>query len=197
MDEEDKRSLEEIHDYWKNESLPEHYLRHSGRSELLYNHINKYIDESKQVLEIGCNLGRNLNYLYENNYKKLTGIEISEEAINQLKKYHPHLIDHGEIIHSSVENIIEELPTNQYDLVFTMAVLEHIHPDSEWIFKEIARITDAYLMTIEAEKSEHWRIFPRNYKEIFEELGFKQIEEGKCGKNVGLQAYTIRVFKKV
>lgn len=196
MSDENNKSLEEIHDYWINQSISSNYLKHVQRSEFLFGYIKKYIDQSGKILEIGCNLGRNLNYLYENNFQNLTGIEISKEAINELKKTYPLLIENTEIIHSSVENIVKELPIENYDLVFTMAVLEHIHPDSEWIFAEIARITGSHLITIEAEKSEHWRIFPRNYKEVFEKLGLKQIEENRCDKKIRLGAYTIRVFEK-
>ncbi|MEC5424232.1 class I SAM-dependent methyltransferase [Virgibacillus sp. C22-A2] len=196
MSDKNNKSLEEIHDYWINQCLPDNYLPHVKRSEFLFAYIQKYIDQSCKVLEIGCNLGRNLNYLYENNFNNLTGIEISKEAINKLKKAYPELYEHAEIVHSPVENIINKLPENSYDLVFTMAVLEHIHPDSVWIFPEIARVTGSYLITIEAEKSSHWRIFPRNYKDIFEKLGFKQVEESRCERKLGLGAYTLRVFQK-
>ncbi len=125
----------------------------------------------------------------------MTGIEISEKAITALKKMYPVLDQNAKIIHSSIENIIKELPSDHYDMVFTMAVLEHIHPDSEWIFEDIAKITKTYLITIEAEKSKHWRLFPRNHKNIFEKFGLKQLEENNC-KNAGLELYTIRVFKK-
>jgi len=77
-----------------------------------------------------------------------------------------------------------------------MAVLEHIHPDSEWIFEDMARITGLYLITIEAEKAEHWRLYPRNYKNIFEKYGLKQVEESSCDKESGLGVYTLRIFKK-
>jgi|GEM_PF-2464290 hypothetical protein len=64
-----------------------------------------------------------------------------------------------------------------FDLVYTMAVLEHIHDESEFIFSHITRITRKILITIEDEGGISWRHFPRNYKKIFENLGMKQIEE--------------------
>lgn len=190
------KSLGEIHDYWKHVSKSDYYIDKVGRSELLLEYIQKYSENRHRILELGCNVGRNLNHLMKNHYRNLTGIEISEEAVNSLKKNFPTLYENATIIHSPIENIIKEIPNNQYHVVFTMAVLEHIHPESEWIFKEMARVTKSYLITIEAETAKNWRLFPRNYKVIFENLGMKQIEANTGEKELGLGAYTIRVFKK-
>ncbi|MGP4077638.1 class I SAM-dependent methyltransferase [Halobacillus sp. K22] len=193
------KTLREIHEYWSTGTSggnsPQSYVPHVQRSKVLADYVNKYMEKNGEVLEIGCNVGRNLNYLYEQGFHNLTGIEISEKAIDEMKKTYPSLIDNSTIINSPVENIIKTLPSNDYDLVFTMAVLEHIHPDSEWIFSDIARITGGYLITVEAEKAENWRLFPRNYKTIFEKIGLKQIKENDC-RDMGLSNYTIRIFKK-
>ncbi|GFZ77907.1 hypothetical protein GCM10010978_19400 [Compostibacillus humi] len=191
-----KRTLKEIHDYWINNSKPQRYALHIKRSEFLQKYVDKYITPKGEILEIGCNVGRNLHYLYEHNYKNLTGIEISEEAIKELKKTYPSLARNVKIIHSSVEDSIKKLPENHYDLVFTMAVFEHIHTDSDWIFAQVAKITKHYLITIEAEDIQHWRFFPRNYKEVFEKYGFLQVEEDICPDDLGLNGYKIRVLKK-
>lgn len=196
MSKKNKKTLQEIHDYWVHQSQPDHYIDKVKRSEFLTEYVKKYILKTGKILEIGCNVGRNLNHLYENGFKQLTGIEISENAITALKKTYPLLEKNSEIIHSSIEETIKQLPTHHFDLVFTMAVLEHIHPDSEWIFEDIARITGSYLITIEAEKAEHWRLYPRNYKNIFEKYGLQQVEENRCDKESGLGAYTLRIFKR-
>ena len=92
------------------------------------------------------------------------------------------------IIHNqAIEDVIKGFKDDAFDVVFTMAILQHIHPKSEWIFSEIVRITKSFLIIREAEGYISWRHFPRNYKKIFERLGMKQIE-----------AYNSeRIFKKV
>ncbi|MFG6150079.1 class I SAM-dependent methyltransferase [Halobacillus sp. B23F22_1] len=191
----DRKSIEEIHDYWVNSSFPEKYASKIERSEFLTEYIKKYISKRGYILEIGCNVGRNLNHLYENGYKRLAGIEISEEAVEALKQTYPKLGEHAEILQRPIEDVVKEVHTNSFHLVFSMAVLEHIHPDSEWVFEELARISRAFIITVEAEEAENWRLFPRNYREIFEQYGFKQIEERECSE-AGLKNYTLRVFKK-
>ncbi|QAS51883.1 class I SAM-dependent methyltransferase [Halobacillus litoralis] len=189
------RSKDEIHDYWVNNSFPDRYKNKVERSEFLTPHVKKYVDKDAKVLEIGCNVGRNLNHLFEHGYEQLSGIDISEEALQELKKSFPKLADKADLNNASVEDFIPTLQDGQFDMVFTMAVLEHIHPDSEWIFNEIVRITSGYLIIVEAENYNHWRVFPRKYKEIFTGLGMQQVYEMPC-EAAGLKKYTMRVFKK-
>jgi len=163
-------SLSEIHDFWKDpyqKNSPKNYLKGEEKSKFLAGLID--IPKDSKILEIGCNVGRNLNYLSKAGFTNLTGVEISKKAVELAKIYYPDL----KILNSSIEDIIKDL--NEFDLVFVMAVLEHIHPDSEWIFPEVARISKM-LITIEDERSMSHRHFPRNYKDIFEPK-LKQIKE--------------------
>ena len=142
-------------------------------------------------------MGRNLNYLFNAGYKKLGGVEISKEAIDLMKKTYPEMAEQIEIWNSPIEDVIVNFKGNSFDLIFTMAVLEHIHPDSKFIFSEMVRITKKYLITIEDEKGISWRHFPRNYKKIFEPLGMKQVEQFNCReiKDFGSHCW-VRVFIK-
>lgn len=56
-----------------------------------------------------------------------------------------------------------------------MAVLEHIHFDSDWIFAELVRIAPL-IITIEDEVDISTRHFPRNYQKVFEPLGMRQVD---------------------
>ena len=38
-------------------------------------------NKNLKILELGCNVGRNLNFLLNNNFKNLSGIEINMNAI--------------------------------------------------------------------------------------------------------------------
>jgi hypothetical protein len=77
-----------------------------------------------------------------------------------------------------------------------MAVLQHVHYDSDWVLPEIARITRDILITIEDEGRSLGRHFPRNYKNIFEAQGLRQIKAINCAGVVGLgHTYTARVYR--
>jgi SAM-dependent methyltransferase len=195
-------TVNELHTYWKRpwdvSNLPEGYLYGKERSQFLVELLKKYADSQSVILEIGCNVGRNLNYLFLAGFKKLVAVEISKEAIKQLKQSFPELAKYAKIYNMPVEEIITKFEDGAFDIVFTMAVLEHIHPDSGFIFSEMARITKRFLVTIEDEQGVSWRHFPRNYAKVFESLGLEQIENFNCRKVLGLGGdFFARVFKKV
>jgi len=190
-----------IHEYWINPdsgNLPETYIQGEERSQFLLEIIRRHEDINAKTLEIGCNIGRNLNYLFKAGFHNLEGIEISNNAVEALKRTYPEMARNVRIYNTTVEEIITKFKDRQYDVVYTMAVLLHIHNDSEWIFPEIARITNSLLVTIEAEWREGWKRFPRNYKNVFEPLGMKQVEELNCGdvRDGFTVDYVARVFKK-
>ena len=204
------KSRNEIHDYWKSPddgmNLPENYSKVNGeeqaisrdlRSQFLIKMMDAHSNSEENILEIGCNVGRNLHYLYEAGYKNLNGIDISKNAIILMKNTYPRMVKNVKIINRSIEEGIRDYKNNEFEVVFTMAVLEHIHPDSEFIFSEMVRITKNLLITIEDEKHVSWRHFPRNYKHIFEPLGMEQIYEHHCKKKDGLGPnFRARIFLK-
>lgn len=176
-------SVQKAHDFWRNptkRNKPNFYQEGLAKSEFLFEYIKKYVSESASILELGCNIGRNLNYLHQNGYKNLNAIEINENAIKLMWETYPHLKDVS-IKCGSLEEILPN-SKEKYDLIYTMAVLEHVHYKSEFIFELIAKATK-FLITIEEETSISKRHFPRNYKKVFEKLGATQISEVNLGNN--------------
>lgn len=188
-----KNTLEECITHWKNpkdHNQPENYNKPgtSQRSKYLYGLLKKYkIPTNSKILEIGCNCCRNLNYIYSKGYNRLTGIEVNQNAIDLQKELFQNL--QARLINNSIEDCILKLNDNSFDIVFTMAVIQHIHLDSNWIFEHIARINKRCLIIIEVD-------IYRNYKNIFENLGYKQIEVRSCKLIKGLERYKARIFKK-
>lgn len=150
--------------------LPERYLEQPERSIYLTRVIEKlFPNKNTLILELDCGTGRNLNYLYSNGYTNICGIEQSNIYVEALIKNFPHL--EPRIMRGLIEKVLPKM-FSTFDLIFTMAVLQHI-PKSN-IFPEITKRTD-YLLTIENEKSTNWNIYKRNYKEVFEHYGMTQI----------------------
>jgi len=197
-----QKPREELHNFWRNPrtgNLPEEYVFGEERSVFLVNLIKKYeSNKSAKFLDIGCNVGRNLHYVQKEGYHNLSGIEISTNAVQLMKKEFPKLASDANIYNEPVEERIKLFTEKEFDVIYTMAVLEHIHVDSNFVFEEIARITKKTLITIEDEKSVSSRHFPRNYKTIFEKFGLKQIEEIHCA-SVGMNNKNVyaRVFTKL
>ena len=123
----------------------------SYRSETIINMLKPWITSEYSILEVGCNVGRNLNHLYMSGYENLAGIEINENAVQRLRRAYPQLksvnIDVG-----PAEEVLAHYRSSSFDVVFTMAVLEHIHPSSRTVFSQIARVARRYVLAIEPSK---------------------------------------------
>ena len=193
---------ESLLDYWtapndgSNDAI--HYLRPNAwlRSVQLHSIINSLIPpgENPAIMEIGCNVGRNLMILKFGNYDNLTGIELSEIAISLM--YHIFPISTTFKIHTGpVEQIIRTLDAEKFDIIFTMAVFEHLPPESEHVFAEIVRTCKKYLITIEDERCISWRHFPRKYCDVFKLLGMKQIQVIKEVSGLS-KNFVCRIFRK-
>lgn len=194
----EKMTQEEMHAYWKDrtffgENGIFRYLKGQKKSAFLIALIKKIgFPANGSILELGCNTGRNLNALYDAGFFNLTGIDINRGAIESAKNSFPHL---KKLIERSIELFF--VKPRQYDLIFSMAVLEHLHPGSVAVFKQIAQSAKKYIITIEWEgESKNPRIIQRNYKKIFEKQGFEQISCQEISKIKSLNGYYARIFCK-
>ncbi len=176
-----QRKPKDVQEFWKkaeNDSW-KNYSQGIEKSIFLANLIERLPSlKDCKILELGCNVGRNLAYLESVGCKRLYGVELNKDAIEASKKIYPGL--KAKIFNSTIEDFMQT-HFEQYSLIFTMAVLEHIPQESEWIFASIAA-RSYYIVTIEDEKSISKICFPRNYKTIFERLGMQQIYETGCNE---------------
>jgi SAM-dependent methyltransferase len=164
-------------DFWRSPepegNVPAQYLDAPGRSRVLVE-LLEAVPKSSRILEVGCNVGRNLAHLTDCGYTRLEGVEISPHAVELLRESYPQLAETP--IHlGSAEEVLPRL--DGYDLVFTMAVLEHIHPDSSAVFDEIARLGRTVLTIEPAPGHIHSssRQFPHDLSAVFESGGMKLI----------------------
>lgn len=194
-----------LHNYWKNpcdSNKPRRYLsekKHERTKFLMDICSNLVLPKDYSVLEIGSNIGRNLNAFWEAGCRNLHAIEINENAVREMIKEYPHLRNIDFRV-GSIEKYIKKMCSA--DVVLSMTVLMHIHPVSDWIFEELFKKTRHYLITIEDEADHNSeRIISRNYKDVFENIRMKHYTNLKCfyeKKDVpGLNAaYTARMFTR-
>lgn len=190
------RGKGDIHSYWRapdEGNAPVGYVEGAERSAFLVRLLQKYATPASRIIELGCNVGRNLNALKAAGFEDLSGIEINPKALTLMRTTYPGLAESAKVSPGAIEEILPAL--GHFDCVYTMAVLMHIHPDSEAvIFDAMSRQADL-IVVIEDEVSRSWRGFPRNYRRIFEARGFRQVEEQSCANIPGLNVeYVARVF---
>lgn len=152
-----------LFEFWRQPSPdgndPAGYVAPVGRSEALAAFITD-IDKDARILEVGCNVGRNLAYLYDHGWTNVEGLEISPHAVKLLRETYPQL-DKCQIHEGPAEELLPRFADQSFDLVFTMAVLEHIHPSSTSVFDDIARIGRS-VVTIEPPGHSSHRQYPHD-----------------------------------
>jgi len=174
-------SKESIQDYWRSppgkSNQPDAYVDYEAQSRSVYQLVQELGVATGPLLEIGPNVGRSLQTFFEGGWSDLTGIEINPEAVAKMAVLFPEMAARATILNMPVEEGIVTLPERHFELVFSKAVLLHIHPDSDWVFERMARVTRGTLIVIENEDQKSYKLFPRQYRPIFEGHGMVQIDE--------------------
>ncbi|WP_049971994.1 class I SAM-dependent methyltransferase [Haladaptatus cibarius] len=203
----------EVRESWAERSgeySPDYYAYYGpdGTSEAMRARLDSRVGSDAAILELGCSSGRHLSHLLENGYENLSGIEINDEAFEVMADTYPDLKERGIFYHDAIENVVGDFEDGQFDAVFSVETLQHLHPDDEWVFTELARITDDLLITVENEGgdaaddhdsnsaelgvnyvNDDFPLYYRNWNRIFTDLGLVEVDS-----EVGEQD-TIRVFR--
>lgn len=102
------------------------------------------LDRDTKILEVGCNIGMQLNALQKMGFTNLSGIELQEYAVVKSKS----LTKGINIIQASGFEI--PFADNSFDLVYTHGVLIHINPnDLTKIMSEMNRVSSKYIWGFE------------------------------------------------
>jgi len=107
-------------DYWL--SGEEHYNQFIKNDEVLKNHLGSFSD--KTCLDYGCGIGRITKFI-ANDFKKVFGLDISEEAIKLAKQ---------NVTNENVKFIKADLRKKldiKADLIFSSMVLQHLTKDEQ------------------------------------------------------------------
>lgn len=152
------------------------------------------------VLEIGCNAGPNLEGLRRLGFSNLAGVEISTTAVDEMRQTFPELAALATIHQGPAEDVLPRLESGSVDVVFTMAVLLHVHPSSHQVMAEMARVARQHVCVIEAEDVTCNYIFARNYRRVFERLGCTEVKSAPILRDsfpsatTGYVGYRARLF---
>lgn len=194
-----------LHRFWQmrapDGNVPEDYLLPLERSQALLA-LTRELPKTARVLEVGCNIGRNLAVLHDAGYHNVHGVEISGYAVDLLRENYPQL-KYNDIRVGAAEDVLPTFQNEAFELVFTMAVLEHIHPKSQVVFDSMARITN-HILCIEPKRGHaSSRQYPHDLKSIFKARGFVctlelpmwDVPELQCES--GLEDYAALRFERV
>lgn len=174
-------------------------------SETLADVLDYYVTEDAAVLEVGCSSGRHLARLREAGFENLTGVDLNPDAFDVMAEYFPGLRETGTFHVGAIEDVLAEFPDDAFDAVYSVETLQHVHPEEEWVFEELVRVTGDLLVTAENEGNgprrgrdraveyvdDDFPVFYRDWKRVFSELGLTELLCEPTDRD------TIRAFRAV
>lgn len=110
--------------------------------------LSKIHDETslKKILEVGCNIGLNIESLKVLLDSEYFGIEPNEKARETAQKH--GILDAAHLFNGSSRSL--PFPDASFNFVFTSAVLIHVAPSElEISLREIHRVSDKYILCSE------------------------------------------------
>ncbi|WP_436928163.1 class I SAM-dependent methyltransferase [Halosimplex amylolyticum] len=173
-------------------------------SETLATVLDYYVDDDAAILEVGCGSGRHLARLREEGFEDLAGVDINDESFDVMAEYYPELARTGQFHTGPIEEVVAEFSDDAFDVVYSVETLQHVHPDDEWVFGELVRVTSDLLVTAENEGNSPERgrsdddvsyvdddfpLYHRDWKRVFSDLGLAQLVCEPTNRD------TIRVFR--
>jgi SAM-dependent methyltransferase len=178
-------------------------------SETLATVFDHYVPTDAAILEVGCSSGRHLERLRRAGYHDLTGLDLNPDAIDVMAEYYPTLHERGTFHVGAMEVLLPEFDDGQYDAVYSVETLQHVHPDETWVFEELVRVTSDLLVTAENEGNSPRRgrgdatvsvvddgegafpLYHRDWKAVLSDLGLAQLVVEPGDRD------TVRVFRKL
>jgi len=120
--------------YWEHNAhldtrnAPETYAGAESRSRNMVLFFDKLgIPKEASVLEIGCNVGRNLEFLRQAGFTNLHGFDVSRYAIEAADTHFPLLSTVANLRVGKAPGFLKQY-SEGVDVVFTMATLLHMRP---------------------------------------------------------------------
>jgi ubiquinone/menaquinone biosynthesis C-methylase UbiE len=143
--------INKVHDFWNSESCGERYaIGENDNQKFLSEKNNRYKIEpyikkfanfpnfkDMDVLEIGVGFGCDHTQIASQKPKSLTGIDLTERAINNTKIRFQTLGLQSNLIVGNAEKLL--FHDNTFDCIYSWGVLHH-SPDTQKCFDEVYRV---------------------------------------------------------
>ena len=154
--------------------------------------LRRHVGRDARVLELGCSAGRHLAVLHEDGFSRLHGVDVNGSAFDVMRESFPDLAAAGTFHEATLETFVSGLDDDAFDAVFSVETLQHVHPESAWVFDDLARVTDDLLVAVENEGEtgvdgetnapgmnlvdDGLPLYYRDWNAVFADRGFTELE---------------------
>jgi len=141
-------------------------LSRSDLNELFLDDLNRDL----RILEVGTNVGIQLELLERLGFENLYGIDIQHKAILEAHRQRPKF--------NIIEGNVLDIPfkSDFFDLVFTSGLLIHVHPDDiDKALQEIVRCTRRYVWGFEYYSDEYEEVRYRENDNLLWKTDFARL----------------------
>lgn len=121
------------------------------------------------ILDMGCNVGRHLDYLHRHGYRNLHGVDWSAAALRDMASRYPEAHAAAKLTNASFEDFLSGSPP-LVDLVYTRgATFELVHPSFPLI-RRVCAIARRHVVLVISEAA---HAYPRFWTYEFAREGFE------------------------
>ena len=126
-------------------------------------------ERNSSILDMGCNVGRHLNYLYDQGYRNLRGVDFNSVAARDMQARYPEMFQASRITSASFQSFLDGNP-EPVDLIYTRgATFENVHPYYPLI-KRVCAIAKRHVVMVIRETG---HTYPRFWEYEFARAGFE------------------------
>lgn len=144
-------------------------------------HLSAVDRASAAVLDVGCNRGYLLAALAGLEFRRLTGIDLSPEAVDRARK----LVPQAEVLYGDAAEYLQGQP-GAFDVIFIKAVLEHM-PKAE-VLPLLKRARDSLkpggILVVDVPNMDWIFASHERYMDFTHEIGFTRESLGQLMRNV-------------
>ncbi len=133
--------------------------------------LMKIAEKDFRILDLCCNTGRHMNFLYQKGYRYIDGVDIMSSAFEIGSDHFKELYSDKDVNFycQSIQDFLLETPNKKYNLLYTVgSTVELINPYYPLI-REICRVSSNYVAFCIVENDDE---YPRFWEQEFLREGF-------------------------
>lgn len=152
-------------------------------------------DKNASLIDLGCNVGRHLNYLYQAGWHHLTGVDFSARAIEDMSVRYPELHRGIKTVAASFQEFLPKCE-DSFDIVYSRGATFELVPPSFPLIRHVCRIAKTYVVIVIAEAG---HAYPRYWEYEFARQGFElvHLKRPPAPESPDQQHLSLMTFKRL